>query len=196
MFLLGSILQFPHIEAFGQGGMFLYLVGSILYLIITGYQCYESVNQFKVSSKQKIWTKIRIIESLLYFIGTLLFLVGSIQFLDPIDEVVSGAVFFVIGSVCFTIAAMVNIMEIIQEDGPITLQLANGIAVSFVLGSVLFMVGSIPFIWRGKDLSGNMELYQYVIWEYIVGSCLFLLGGVLALIKTYVINKQNNDTED
>ncbi len=188
-FLVGSLLQFPHIDAFGQYGMVLFIIGSVLYLVITGYQSVEAIKNYKGHSERKIWTRLRIIESLLYLIGTVLFLIGSVMFLDVIGETVIGAELFVIGSVNFAVAAVINIMEIINEEGFITMQLANGIAISFVLGSVLFILGSIPFIWQGEDLAGSSNLYRYVIWEYIVGSFLFLLGGVLAYIKTAVIIK-------
>jgi hypothetical protein len=122
-----------------------------------------------------------------YLVGTVLFTVGSIFFLSALGWIVAGAWCFVIGSALFLIGACVNVTQIVQERSLITLQLMNLTAISFIVGSVLFLVASIPYLWTIESAAERETLFTYIAWEYEIGSVLFLLGGVYNYSRAYLL---------
>jgi hypothetical protein len=73
--------------------------------------------------------------------------VGSVFFLSAVGWVTAGAWTFVIGSLLFVLGACVNVRQIVRADSKLTLQLMNLTALTFVVGSVLFAVASISYLW-------------------------------------------------
>ena len=90
----------------------------------------------------------------------------------------SGAWCFIAGSVLLTLGACVNVLQIVRADSRITLQLMNLTAVTFVVGSVLFIVASVPYLWHLNSAGDRTTLFGFLAWQYVVGSGLFLLGGL------------------
>ena len=117
----------------------------------------------------------------------MLFIVGSIFFLSAVGWIVAGAWCFVIGSVLFLIGACVNVIQIVQERSLITLQLMNLTAISFIVGSVLFAVASIPYLWTVENAAERYTLFSFVAWQYVIGGLLFLLGGVYNYSRAYLL---------
>jgi hypothetical protein len=66
----------------------------------------------------------------------------------------------------------------------------NFTAVAFVVGSVLFTVASIPYLWEVESDSERAVLYAFLAWQYLVGSVLFFLGGVFNYWRAYVVIKE------
>jgi hypothetical protein len=122
-----------------------------------------------------------------YLIGTVLFTVGSIFFLSSVGWIIAGAWCFVIGSLLFVLGACVNVLQIVQARSVVTLQLMNLTAVSFVVGSVLFTVGSVPYLWPVEDPLDQRLLYGFLAWQYLIGSALFFLGGIFNYWRAYVV---------
>jgi len=116
-----------------------------------------------------------------------LFTVGSVFFLSMVGWFTAGAWCFVIGSLLFVLGACINVLQIGQADSLITLQLMNLTAVSFVVGSVLFVVASIPYLWSVKAEADRTTLYAFLAWQYLAGSILFLQGGVFNYWRAYVV---------
>jgi hypothetical protein len=125
-----------------------------------------------------------------YLVGTVLFTVGSIFFLSALGWILAGGWCFVIGSALFLIGACVNVTQIVQERSLITLQLMNLTAISFIVGSVLFLVASIPYLWTIENAAERDTLFSYMAWEYEIGSVLFLLGGVYNYSRAYLLMRE------
>jgi hypothetical protein len=121
-----------------------------------------------------------------YVSGTILFTVGSVFFLSAVGWLKAGAWFFVIGSLLFVLGAGINVLQIVKADSVKLLQLMNLTAITFIAGAVLFTVASVPYLWDVAAPSDRTTLYAFLAWQYLVGSVLFLAGGVFNYWRAYV----------
>jgi hypothetical protein len=71
----------------------------------------------------------------------------------------------------------------------------NLTAVAFVVGSVVFAVASIPYLWQLKASSDRTTLDACLAWQYLFGSVLFFLGGVFNYWRAYVVVREARATE-
>ena len=125
-----------------------------------------------------------------YVAGTVLFTIGSILFLSFVGYEHAGAWMFVTGSLLFVFGASINVLQIVRSRTLITLQLINLTAVSFVVGSVLFTVASIPYLWHLDAQADRTVVNAFIAWQYLVGSILFFAGGVFNYWRAYVLLKE------
>ena len=191
MFVIGSVLFFPYYEAYADLGAWIFFFGSLLYLVVTGHDMVEVWHYWRTKHHPHTTDKtLEFIAATAYLVGTVLFTVGSIFFLSALGWVVAGAWCFVIGSALFLIGACVNVTQIVQERSLITLQLMNLTAISFIVGSVLFLVASIPYLWTIESAAERETLFSYMAWEYEIGSVLFLLGGVYNYSRAYLLMQE------
>ena len=91
----------------------------------------------------------------------------------------AGAWTFVVGSLLFVLGAFINVIQIVEAGSLLTLQLMNITAVTFVVGSVLFTVASVPYLWDVKVPSGRTTLYSFLAWQYLMAVHCFCLVGYL-----------------
>ena len=98
---------------------------------------------------------------------------GSIFFLSTVGWFQAAAWTFMGGSLLFVVGVCINVLQIVQSKSLITLQLMNLTAISFVVGSVLFTVASIPYLWAVKAPADRTTLYIFLAWQYLTGSLLF-----------------------
>jgi len=63
----------------------------------------------------------------------------------------------------------------------------NLTAVSFIDGSILFAVASAPYLWTIENPTDRYTLFTFLAWQYLIGSALFLLGGVFNYCRAYVV---------
>lgn len=196
-FVIGSIFFLPKMEAYGDTGVWVFIVGSLMYLLVTVHELNISIKSIKENT---IWARLEFLSAIMYVIGTVTYLLGSILFLSELDQVFSGAICFIIGSILFLIGALINVLEITNASSNKILQLMNGTAIMYISGSLLFLVASIPYVWHGVSIHDQSIIYSYVAVEYIAGSLLFALGGVISMIKTYEekpeLNKKNMSSEN
>ncbi|WP_269586003.1 YrhK family protein [Roseibium sp. Sym1] len=179
IFIFGSVLFFPAFEAYEDVGAWLFVVGSLFYLLVTGHDLIEVINaRRRRSGPPGLWDRLEAAAALTYVGGTLLFIVGSLCFLKRFGAEEAGATCFVVGSLLFVAGAVVNVLQIVTAGSLIKLQLMNLTAISFVTGSVLFAVASVPYLWTVKNSADARELYAYLALLYVIGSVLFLLGGI------------------
>jgi hypothetical protein len=66
----------------------------------------------------------------------------------------------------------------------------NLTAISFIAGSVLFLVASIPYLWTIESAAERYTLFTYIAWEYEIGSVLFFLGGVYNYSRAYLLMRE------
>ena len=81
-------------------------------------------------------------------------------------------------------------LEIVQAKDLITLQLMNLTALTFVTGSALFAVASIPYLMSLSDPADRRAIDAFLAWQYILGSVLFLAGGVFNYWRACVVMRR------
>jgi protein-S-isoprenylcysteine O-methyltransferase Ste14 len=181
------VLFFPQFEAYADLGAWTFFFGSLLYLVVTVHDLLEVRQYWRRNRRHNRAKLLEYIAAASYVWGTVLFTVGSIFFLSMVGWFAAGAWCFIVGSLLFVVGASINVLQMIQADTRITMQLMNLTAVTFVVGSVLFTVASIPYLWKVADPNLKTTLYAFLAWQYLTGSVLFLLGGVFNYWRAYVV---------
>ncbi|GHA94028.1 hypothetical protein GCM10007159_14650 [Modicisalibacter luteus] len=184
-FVVGSVFFLPALEKYSTAGAGLFIAGSLIYLAVTAHDLTETINHYRHHASHGKKTALEFITSTGYVIACLLFLVGSIFFLPRLGAERWGAWCFIVGSALFTGGAILNVTQITQAGSLITLQLLNAVAVSFVIGSILFLVASIPYLWATHQAQLAHALYTYLASQFIFASVLFLLGGLANFYRAY-----------
>lgn len=188
IFVFGSILFFPSLAAWEDIGAGAFLLGSLLYLLVTGHDVVEVVvNHRNEGGRHSVRTVLEFWAAAAYLIGTVLFTVGSACFFSFVDWIAAGAWCFLLGSVLFVFGAVVNILQIVFAATLKTMQLLNLTAISFVVGSVLFCVASVPFLWDVQSAADRRQLDAYLAALFVLGSGLFLLGGLFNYWRAWLV---------
>ena len=187
IFIIGSVLFFPRFAAYADVGAWTFFVGSLLYLVVTVHDLLEATRYRRQIGLGDRQTRLEYIAAWSYVIGTLLFTFGSIFFLSFVGWFTAGAWCFVSGSLMFVLGACVNVLQIVKAQDLITLQLMNLTAISFVVGSVLFTVASIPYLWTVEAPVDRVLIDAFLAWQYLVGSILFFAGGVFNYWRAYLV---------
>ncbi|MEH6836690.1 MULTISPECIES: YrhK family protein [Falsihalocynthiibacter] len=191
VFVIGSILFLPALAAYADLGAWIFFGGSLLYLLVTGHDLFEVRRHLReIVGVKTVWDKLEFWAALSYTAGSVLFTIGSLLFLSPGALFIAGAWCFVIGSLLFVLGAVINVLEIVLAKDLITLQLMNLTALTFVTGSTLFAVASIPYLMALNDPADRTTIDAFLAWQYIVGSVLFFAGGVFNYWRTCVIMRQ------
>ncbi|MFB6275874.1 MAG: YrhK family protein [Halothece sp.] len=184
-FIIGSIFFLPQFDDLSDIGAWIFFGGSLVYLIVTGSDLLEATAYLRSQKTKTIWNWLEFYIANVYVGGTVLFTIGSLLFLSEIDKIVAGGWCFTIGSLLFLIGACLNVIQIVKEQSFIKLQLLNATAITFALGSMLFLIASLPYLSEALTLEDNWVLFSYVAWEYIAGSILFLIGGIFHYYRSY-----------
>jgi hypothetical protein len=187
LFIIGSIYFFPRFEAYADIGALTFFIGSLFYLVVTVHDLLEVRLHWRTADHHGRDEILEYTAASSYVWGTILFTAGSVFFLSAVGWFHAGAWTFVIGSLLFVVGACINVLQIVQSRSMVTLQLMNLTAVSFVVGSVLFTVASVPYLWDVKTPSDRTTLYAFLAWQYLIGSVLFFLGGVFNYWRAYVV---------
>lgn len=186
IFIGGSILFFPRFEAYEDLGAWLFFAGSLLYLVVCLHDMAEAIRYRRTAPETDHTGSLELVAAGTYLLGTILFTVGSIFFLSEVGWQIAGAWCFVIGSLLFVIGASVNVLLIVKAGTLATLQLMNLTAVSFLVGGVLFTVASVPYLWTVAPVDRRL-LYGFLAWQYLIGSMLFFVGGVVNYWRAHLI---------
>lgn len=191
IFVIGSILFFPALEAYADLGVWTFILGSLLYLVVTGHDMLEVIHHARTrTGPATVWDRLDRLSAIAYLAGTLFFTGGSVFFLSAVGLLTSGAWCFVLGSLLFVLGATINVLQIVRAHSLLTLQLMNLTALSFVTGSVLFTVGSIPYLWTIDTAHDLQVIDTFLAWQFLVGSLLFLLGGVFNYWRAWIVIRQ------
>ncbi len=191
VFIAGSILFFPSMAAYADLGAWIFIFGSLLYLVVTGHDMLEVRHHARIrKGLPTVWDKLENWSATTYVLGTILFTVGSVFFLSSVGLFTAGAWCFVIGSLLFVMGATVNVLQIVQAEDMRTLQLMNLTALSFVTGSILFTVASIPYLWHVESPYDREMINTFLAWQYVAGSVLFLLGGIFNYWRALVVMRR------
>lgn len=193
LFIIGSVLFFPRFEAYQNIGAWIFFIGSILYLVVTGHDMLELRKFWRQRSRHAPGRRLELIAASSYLMGTLLFTVGSLFFLSWWGWVDAGAWCFIIGSLLFVLGAGVNVLQIVQAPSLLSMQMTNLTAVTFVVGSVLFAVASVPYLWSFDDPANKLRLFTFLAWQYLIGSLLFFLGGIFNYYRAFLLMRRRRD---
>ncbi len=177
-FITGSIFFLPALSSLQYLGDWLFFVGSLLYLLVTGHDLLEVLRFWHLFATETLAQTLEFTASFNYVGGSILFALGSLFFLPDWGWSIPGAWCFIVGSAAFVVGANVNLLQVVEAPSLVYLELFNLTVAAFAVGSILFFVASIPFIWHLHNSSDTQLILTYVAWEYIGGSMLFLIGGV------------------
>jgi len=190
VFIAGSVLFFPRFATYANIGAWIFFGGSLIYLVVTVHDLAEVIYHWRITGMPGRDVVLELVAAASYVIGTLLFTAGSIFFLSMVDWHFLGTWCFVIGSLLFVLGACINVLQIVKARSLATLQLMNLTAVAFVVGSVLFTVASVPYLWTiGAPFLKN-AVYDFVAWQYVFGSVLFLAGGAFNYWRADLISRE------
>jgi hypothetical protein len=197
LFVCGSLLFIPAVSEQPDRGAWLFIVGSVLYLLVTAHDAVEVMrHRARLRRKPTVWDRLEWGAAASYLLGTILFLVGSVCFLSTIDRRDVGAWCFVIGSLCFLCGATIDVLEIVRAPGIRLLQLMNLTALSFVGGSILFLVASIPYLLDLATASDRRIIDAFAAGQYAWGSLLFLAGGVFNFRRAALVAAPRDDVPE
>lgn len=187
-FLLGSIFYFPALSAWLAVGGWLFFGGSCLYLIVTGHDFLEVVQYWRLRNSRSFASIIEYLASFCYATGSLLFAIGSLLFLPYLEATAGGAWCFIIGSAMFLVGGLVNILQVVEAPSLIYMQLFNLTIALFVIGSTIFLMASIPYLW---SVDGDIarRLHNFDASLFVAGSVLFLVGGIDIFYRK-LVNRQ------
>jgi hypothetical protein len=178
IFVVGSVCFFPALSSYQNLGAWLFVLGSLLYLLVSGHDLMEVVRTNQVWRNRMGGFALELFAALLYGTGSLIFILGSLFFLNWVDMAQAGAWCFIVGSLLFIVGAGINVLRILDARSPQRLQLMNLTAITFIVGSVLFAVASVPYLWTLTSDRDKWTLFTYLVWLYVAGSILFLVGGL------------------
>jgi hypothetical protein len=187
VFIIGSVLFFPKFSNYSDVGAWTFIVGSLLFLIVNVHDFAEVLRSRKINQLPTKGDGIEAISTMVYLVGTLFFVAGSVFFLSKFEMVKAGAWCFIIGSMGFLIGASINVLQIVAQNSLVSLQLVNLTAISFVVGSAIFAIGSVPYLWTLQDAYDRNLVLTFLAWLFVIGSALFLLGGVFNYWRAYLI---------
>ncbi len=194
MFIWGSVLFFPALEGRSDRGAWVFFVASLMYVAVTGHDSLEVIRHRATLRRQLvIWDRFEAWAALSYLLGSVLFAVGSIFFLSAVGWFAAGSWCFVIGSLLFVGGAVVNVLQIVRAPDRHTLQFMNLTAITFVTGSMLFMVASIPYLFNLQSASDQRTVDAFLASQYVVGSVLFLLGGWFNYRRARIVAHARDD---
>ncbi len=188
MFIWGSVLFFPKPESVSDRGSWVFFFASLMYIAVTGHDLLEVVRyRATLQRKLTIWDRYEAWAALSYLVGSVLFTAGSVFFLNAVGWYAAGSWTFIIGSLLFVFGAVVNVLEVVRAPNMHTLQLMNLTAVTFVTGSTLFVVASIPYLFNLQSATDQRTVDAFLAAQYVIGSILFLLGGVFNYRRARIV---------
>lgn len=189
IFIAGSVLFLPKYDEWVHLGSWLFIVGSFFYLFVAAHDLYETMH----ASEPKV---VDALAAGAYCAGGLIFIVGSYQFLPSVGAYTAGAYNFIIGSILFISGAVYNSIQIFDSPTRESALYANFTAVCYVIGSTLFLSGSVPYLWEFESAHDSETVHRYLGFQFVLGSCLFLVGGAINLYRAYLIFKYELSNAD
>lgn len=180
LFVCGSVLFLPSMEKFGTLGAKIFVTGVFITFIINIHDVYESMHHYFIDKKKSYWSILESISAVIYFSGTLFYLFGNYYFICFTNKAYQAGMMFMIGSILFVVAAIINVMQVTREETIHFLMLMNANAICSIIGGILFTLGSIPYLWGHF----SEKLDAMMGWEFIIASTIYLIGAIFSSIHT------------
>ncbi|CAB9501080.1 expressed unknown protein [Seminavis robusta] len=174
-FIIGSVFFLPKYEELANVGSWIFFVASIFYLLVALHDAAELAQHHG----GRLELNIDSAAALNYIIGSIVFILGSVFFLPDVGLYTPGAYCFIIGSLCFLVGAVLNGLQIFEAKTKRDAQYLLLIAMSYIIGSVMFLIPSVPYLFEFDTISDEDEIYTFLAAIYIVGSLMFTVGGAI-----------------
>lgn len=187
-FVGGSVFFFPALSDYLTVGDWLFFAGSVLYLLVTGHDLLEVMKYWRNRETDSFADHIEFIAAWSYVLGSALFVAGSLLFLPSLDMIGAGAWCFIIGSVLFVLGGFVNILQVVEAPSLIYMQLFNVTVAMFLVGSALFVVASVPYLWELHEPAKH-EVTTFAAAQFLFASVLFFVGGICVYYRKLVRNQ-------
>ena len=187
-FIIGSVFFLPRYEEQYAAGCAIFLAASIAYLIV-------AIHDVK-SLRRHSGKPVDYAAAINYILGSLLFIIGSALFLPAVGETIPGAWCFIIGSMNFVAGAVLNGLQIFDAPNRLDSQYMLITAMSYIIGSVFFLIPSIPYLRIYTSLEAEDAVYKFCAEMYIVGSCFFTIGGIVNFRRYRKIEPSHQDAVD
>ncbi len=184
-FVAGSICYFPALSNYLAIGGWLYFFGSLLYLLVTGHDLLEVFKYWRIHHTNTFADRIEFVTATSYVLGSLLFTIGSICFLPSLGATSTGSWCFIVGSALFLIGGFINILQVVEAPSLLYMQLFNVTVAQFIVGSALFLVATIPYLWHLGD-PARRQVTTLAAAQYLFASVLFLTGGIAIYYRKLV----------
>jgi hypothetical protein len=208
-FAYGSYQYFPGVSNYELGG-WLFTIGSTGFAIADSLEwwtnnrvgcfhyeifeeSYESIATSNFAPKGTLIGTLQRAENGVNFFfslfGSTLYLIGSIMFIPELDEIVSGTIVFIVGSLFIFFSQSWKLWRVIRVEG-LSFNLSNlleDLPGTFVdlfagLGGFAYFVGSVIFLPQ-YDTSDS-ETYIAALW-FQLGGLLFLLSGIALAVRYF-----------
>lgn len=193
VYIAASIFFFPLLQKYSAVGAWMFFCGSLLYFIVSAHDMVEVIRHRRSSDTWSFQDELERIAAATYLGGAVLFVAGRIAFLIREMHDPAAHYCFVIGSLLFVAGACVNTLQIVRAPTKRMLQLMNLTAVSFVAGSLLFTVASIPYLWNIEASMDRRVLFLFLAWQYLIGSALFLAGGLFNYWRACLAHRAHDE---
>ncbi|SFR47561.1 YrhK-like protein [Marinobacter daqiaonensis] len=184
-FVMGSVFFLPGFDEYSTAGPWLFIIGSLSYLGVTLHDFVETVIYYRHNRQRGLKTTLEFLTLTGHVTASVLFLLGSVFFLPGVFSEALAAWCFIIGSALFAAGATISVTQITEAGTMICLQLLNAVAICFIIGSILFLIPSIPYLWRSGHLNLPQILFTYLAGQFIFASVLFLTGGLVNFYRAY-----------
>jgi len=194
LFVIGTALFFPveFLEDF-ETGCKLFEIGSLIFMVLTFYVEVDGYFARKRKDEQRNVTKRELIEQGLYCGGSFVFLVGTFLFDPPLAHNLSdglqidpgkventAAVFFMIGSLMFSLGSYVNALSIFEAPRMFRKHLLT-VTTFYQFGGLLFVAGTMGYV---HAFEPNKTMTWVATWMYMIGCFFYVAGTGLSFIRT------------
>ncbi|HET7313913.1 YrhK family protein [Salinisphaera sp.] len=187
-FVAGSVFYFPALSEYLAYGDWLFFIGSLLYLLVTGHDLLEVFKYWRTHNTDTFADHIEFVTAVSYVLGSALFTIGSIFFLPALGTTAIGSWCFIVGSALFVIGGFVNILQVVEAPSMLYMQLFNITVAQFIVGSALFLVATIPYLWHLGD-PAETQITTLAAAQFLFASVLFFTGGIAIYYRKLVRDK-------
>lgn len=181
LFVIGSIFFLPIFSTFGTLGAKIFTLGVFIFLILNLNDLHEVIQNYNKGTPE-ISNYLEITTVSLYLIGEINYLIGTYCFIFKPSDEWSAGLYFIVGSILFTLAPIINLMLPLQNYPHHKFMLMNANAACNIIAGLLFTVGSIPYLWTRFSL----HLDTLMAFQFIFGSIALLIGSILSIIHSKI----------
>lgn len=188
-FVAGSVCFFPLLASWQTAGNWLFCAGSVCFLLLNGYALLSLARSWRDDGPHGFGDRINLTSAIAYTVAALVFVAGRLFFVRGNGTgQAAGALLSVAGSVLFVLAGLINIIQVVEWTNLLAMQLFNLTVAFFLLGSALFAVASVPWLW---SLDGATRLQTLTAAQFLVASVAFLLGSGCIYLRKLVRDRLN-----
>mmetsp|Transcript_43990 Transcript_43990/g.113699 ORF Transcript_43990/g.113699 Transcript_43990/m.113699 type:complete len:285 (-) Transcript_43990:3-857(-) len=165
-------------------GSWLFLAGSVLYLPVSGAPWDMAVEQDHIAN-MGLPTRISIGPEAVYL--------GQIcELFSYFERQSLGTILFIVGSMLYVFAAFTNALNQRKFD-ELSSKMLTAVTSLYMTGSLLFTMGSVALL---PHLGCGDQMVSLGVWCFIIGSFLFLFGGIASLVRTHWVLRGSNGERD